>query len=88
METIDENGAIVTDETLVLNRWKNDFEKLYRNENDNAFDSHFQNEALSNKTVLEDNMLDPLYESNSELNQNISLQEIQRIIMNAKNSQC
>ena len=30
-------------------------------------------------------MLDPLYESNSELNQNISLQEIQRIIMSAKN---
>ena len=85
METTDNNGSIVTDETFVLNRWKTDFENLYRNDDENAFNTEFQNEALSHKTVLEENMLDPLYESNSDLNQNISLQEIQKIIMNAKN---
>ena len=30
-------------------------------------------------------MLDPLYESNSELNHNISLEEIKHIIMKTKN---
>ena len=52
---------------------------------DNTFDSHFQSEALSHKALLEDNMLDPLYESNVDLNQNISIQEIERVITNAKN---
>ena len=85
METTDDNGDIVTDETFVFNRWKTDFQNLYRNDDENAFDIQFQNEALSHKTVLEENMLDPLYESNTDLNQNISLQEIQKVIMNAKN---
>ena len=86
METYDQNGDTETNETCVLNQWKTDFENLYKNnDGENTFDSHFQNEALAHKTVLEDNMLDPLYESNSDLNQNISMQEIEKIIMNAKN---
>ena len=85
METYDQKGDIITNEAFVLNHWKNDFENLYRNDDNSAFDSHFQNEALSHKQLLEENMLDPLYESNHDLNQNISTQEIEKIIMNAKN---
>ena len=86
METYDQNDDIETNETCILNQWKTDFENLYKNnDGENSFDSHFQNEALAHKTVLEDNMLDPLYETNSYLNQNISMQEIEKIIMNAKN---
>ena len=85
METYDQNGDIITNETCVLNQWKTDFENLYRNDDNSAFDSHFQNEALSHKQLLEENMLDPLYKSCHDLNQNISTREVEKIIMNAKN---
>ena len=62
-----------------------DFECLYNNDKANNFDFHFQREALSHKAVLEDNMLDPLYESNTELNQNIGMEEIEKMVMNTKN---
>ena len=74
METYDQNGDIEKNETCVLVQWKTDFENLYKNnDGENTFESHFQNEALSHKTVVEDNMLDRLFESNNDLNQNISL---------------
>ena len=71
METYDQDGNIITDETFVLNQWKTDFENLYKNDDDNSFDTQFHNDALSHKQFLEENMLDPLYESNRDLNQNI-----------------
>ena len=77
METYDQNGDIITNETCVLNQWKTDFENLYRHDDNNTFDSHFQNEALSHKKLLAENMLDPLYESNHDLNQNISIREVE-----------
>ena len=84
-EVYDQNGVIETDEQYVLNKWKMDFECFYNNDKENNFDSHFQREALSHKAVLEDNILDPLYESNTELNQNMSMEEIEKIVMNTKN---
>ena len=62
METFDQNGDIITFETCVLNKWETDFENLYRNDDNSAFDSHFQNEALSHKQLREENMLDTLYD--------------------------
>ena len=40
VETYDQNGNIITNETCVLNQWKTDFENLYRNDDNNTFDSH------------------------------------------------
>ena len=85
METYDQDGNIITDETFVLNQWKTDFENLYKNDDGNSFDTQFHNDALSHKQFLEENMLDPLYESNRDLNQNISMQEIETIIRHTKN---
>ena len=85
VEAYDENGEILTDETFILEKWKSEFEKLYNNEGSDEFDTDFHRQCLSHKHLLEDRMLDPLYESNGELNYNVSLEEIDRIIMNSKN---
>ena len=85
MEVYNENGEILTDEQSVLNCWKTDFETIYNNDSFDSFNSEFQREALSHKRLLEDRMLDPLYESNAELNRNISFSEIEKVLLKAKN---
>ena len=69
----------------MLETWKNDFEKLYNNDENNTFNDDFHREALSHKLLLEDRMLDPLYDSNMELNHNKDISEIERLVMMAKN---
>ena len=85
MEIYNENGEVLTNEKCVLNRWKTDFENIYNNESVDDFDSAFQREALSHKRLLEDRMLDPLYDSNAELNRNISFEELEKVLLKAKN---
>ena len=85
MEIYGQNGEILTDENIVLETWKQDFENLYNNGDGNDFNTDFHREALSHKLLLEDRMLDPLYISNPELNHNITITEIERLVMNAKN---
>ena len=85
MEVYNENGEVLTNEKCVLNRWKTDFENIYNNESVDDFDSAFQREALSHKRLLEDRMLDPLYDSNAELNRNISFEELEKVLLKAKN---
>ena len=85
MEIYGQNGELLTDENIVLETWKTDFEKLYNNDGNNDFNTDFHREALSHKLILEDRMLDPLYISNPEINHNITISEIERLVMNAKN---
>ena len=85
MEVYNENGEVLTNEKCVLNRWKTDFENIYNNESVDDFDSAFQREALPHKRLLEDRMLDPLYDSNAELNRNISFEELEKVLLKAKN---
>ena len=85
MEVYDQNGELLTDHNIVLEIWRRDFEHLYNNEANALFNSDIHRHALSHKLLLEDRMLDPLYESNHDLNHNITLIEIQRLVMNAKN---
>ena len=85
IETNEENSEILTDETFILGKGKSEFEKLYNNEGSDEFDTDFHRQCWSHKRLLEERMLDPLYESNGELNYNVSLEEIDRIIMNSKN---
>ena len=59
METYGQNGELLMDENIVLETWKNDFEKLYNNDENNTFNADFHREALSHKLFLEDRMLDP-----------------------------
>ena len=55
----------------------------------NEFEVEHYNRSLVHKQLLEQNMLDPLFEHNEDLNSNIEFEEISRIVMNAKsNSAC
>ena len=74
MEIYDQNGEILMDDINVLETWKRDFENLYYNiDADYNFNSDFHRHALSHKSLLEDRTLNPLYDSNRELNCNIHL---------------
>ena len=68
METYGQNGELLINENIVIETWKNDFEKLYNNDENNTFNDDFHMGALSHKLLLEDRMLDPLYDSNMERN--------------------
>ena len=64
MEVYGQNGELLTADNNVLETWRRDFEHLYNNEANASFNSDFHRHALSHKLLLEDRMLDPLYESN------------------------
>ena len=84
MEIVNENGDTVCDETLVFEKWKCDFENLYNTNESGNFDDAFYKQSIGHTTVLENNINDPLYNSNTALNKNISLDEVSSVIMNSK----
>ena len=76
---------ISNDPEVVINRWREDFTKLY-NEFDNKdgdFD-RFKREIKQNNTVLEQNMQDPLFLSNECLNHNIDIGEVKAVVAKSK----
>ena len=86
MEVYDENGDILTDEKLVLSRWRMDFQNLYNTDNIEAeFDDEFQREVLTVKLLREDQMLDPLYTENCDINSIITTDEIRNLVRKTKN---
>ncbi len=78
-EVYDENGNIITDIDAVLNKWKTEYEKLYKPTNEN-FDENFYKEILGLLRNAENRMHDPLYVPNQVLNRNISADEINKVI--------
>ena len=78
VEAYDQNGDLDTNEAYVLNKWQTDFENLYHSGEGNYYDPDFQRHALSHKALLEDKMLDPLYDCNMELKHDISMQEFEK----------
>ena len=84
MEIVTEDGEFSTNEQTVLDRWRRDFECLYNGSNSDEFEVEHYNRSLVHKQLLEQNMLDPLFEHNEDLNSNIEFEEISRIVMNAK----
>ncbi len=84
VEVIDNDGIVVSDTTVVLERWKSDFEKLY-NCNQNCFDDDFKREKVLLKESWERAMLDPLYIENKILNKNFSIMEVKHMVLKAKN---
>ena len=74
----------VRDENRVFGRRKTDFQNLYNCESTDTFDDvHFDRSKLY-KTLLENEMLDPLYLENPELNKNIITEELATIFMHIK----
>ncbi|CAC5366261.1 unnamed protein product [Mytilus coruscus] len=60
-EVVDDNGNITRSEQEVLERWSCDFENLYNGMSSDEFDSEHYIQAKVHKTILEENMEDPLY---------------------------
>ena len=67
MECYTEDGGITSNTLEMLKNWELDFSKLY-NHSENDFDAEFYNEALKQKQIIEDNMMDPAYIPNRLLN--------------------
>ena len=84
MEIIDENGELVTERDKVLARWKADFSKLL-NLDQKGFDDNFFKKCNQETLLMENNMLDPLYESNLELHMVITEDEIKKMLPKCQN---
>ena len=83
-EVVDDNGTITRSEQEVLERWRCDFENLYNGLSSDEFDSEHYIQAKVHKKLLEENMEDPSYMPNNLLNVNISRNEINSIVIQAK----
>lgn len=84
--TVYENGSAVSDEDIVLNRWKEDFCNLYNRpegENDN-FDNVFHESVKRLKANMEEQMNAPGYTENVFLNDHIGYDEIEKVIEKLK----
>ena len=68
----------------MFERWKEDFKDLYNCQEFDNFDNELYNRAKIHKLLHENNINDPLYETNESLNSNISLEEIAFIIQKCK----
>ncbi len=83
-EVYNEDGEIVTDLNFVLNKWKNEYEMLYKPTCD-TFDNNFYSQVRELLRIAENRMIDPLYVENPDLNGNISRQEVDSVINRLKN---
>lgn len=64
--------------------WSNDFKLLYNPQTDSSFDENFKQQVLNHKDHLERRMLDPLYQSNADLNRQIYINEVRCVVNKAK----
>ena len=85
METVLDDGTVIREKHEVINKWMHDYECLYMNES-NAYDKEFLIQCKHDLAAKESNILDPLYDCNSELNEVIDIGEIARVLKNAKNN--
>ena len=84
-EVYDDDCNIRTDIDFVLNKWKTEYEKLYKSDV-TQFDNDFYKQILELLRNAENRMSDPLYTSNITLNKNISVQEINSVVDKLKNN--
>ncbi|CAG2186182.1 unnamed protein product [Mytilus edulis] len=76
-------GNITCDKSEVLQKWEYDFSNLYKKVNTTSDDTFYAH-AMQHKQLLEDNMLDPLFEPNGKLNGTISIEEVKKVAFNSK----
>lgn len=86
MEIYDNDGEIIIDEQIVLEKWKEDFQNIY-NMDDSAtdFNCDFQRYLSNHRVLLEERMLNPLYNENEQLNSIITVEDIRRLVSRTKN---
>ena len=84
-EVYDCDGNVKSDLDTVLQKWKDDFENLYKTDS-TSFDNQFYDEIKSLLRTAESNMNDPLYVPNAILNRNISIEEVNSVVDRLKNN--
>ncbi|WAR30463.1 hypothetical protein MAR_033005, partial [Mya arenaria] len=70
--------------TVFFERWKNYFYRLYNCNDRSDFDDVHFDKAKLHKLLLENEMIDPLYEPNAELNSNVFTEEVALIVQRSK----
>ena len=83
LEVYNEAGGISNNLNDVLDCWKFEFEKLYRNDSC-VLDSAILEHVKLDNYLGELNMKDPLYTSDYYLNSPLTFNEIKRCVMKAK----
>ncbi len=83
LEVYDSDGNISYDKDTVLKTWENEYKNLL-NSNDGIFDDDFLADIQSTKAHLEQNMQDPLYTQNTDLNKTIDLDEVRKVVNKSK----
>lgn len=66
------------------NVWSTDFKRLCNPQTDSSFDENFNQQALNHKDHLGRHMLDPLYQSNADLDRQIDINEVRCVVKKAK----
>ena len=82
MEIYSINDSIITDYSLVTNKWKEEFESLFQITSLHNLEKVKKVQQFN--YMIELNMNDPLYVSHSNLDCTFSTQELKVVISNAK----
>ena len=87
MEVYRNDNTITSDPSIVLNTWQHEFSSLYSHgtESMENFDEEFYRNITHHKQNLENNLSDPLYEQNQQLNKNFTFTEVKNAVMKGKN---
>ena len=80
-----DDGNITTDKFEVLNKWKNDFGQLLNPENQWENNDQFYEQVLHEKHKFETSMEQPDYVENPDINFEIKIDEVVRVINRLKN---
>jgi hypothetical protein len=76
---------ITMDTNEILSKWKKDFSELLNPQSENEFDAEFYEQVLHEKQRFEFNMEQTNYTENSYLNEEISTEEVVKVIRKLKN---
>ena len=76
---------IICDKPSVLNKWKGDIEKLFKNDDTgNNLDRKIRDCILNDSIYLKKiRMVDPLFEESTNFNRNIEMEEVRKAVMKA-----
>ena len=72
-----EDGCLTSCKQTVLNKWKNDFESLFKSNDLQTYDATFYKNAIDSKRILETDFTQEFHESH--LNKVIDQEEVQKI---------
>ena len=76
---------IIRDKKCVLRKWKNFFKSLYNDSDNIIADQIFTTQIKNDIISMEGCQEDPMYTNDRDLNCNITRQEIESIVIKAKN---